>query len=161
MSNENDEFWQMFLVYAVIIVVGGIILLYVLVKKPEIDKLRKIKNIENIERCRKRFDDMKQHGIKTITIFVDLKEFHDTNSRYGLWHRVLSVYVNRKRIDIDKLYRKEDFIYKHCDNKYYCLTSAGVAIVGYDFGKEIKETLCYTQKKNQMKLRHYLPKCWD
>ena len=172
MNKANNDFWQIIVVWIVIIILSIFIGLYLVVKKPERDRLKKQKEIQRQEWVKSLSKDMQRHGIKTIIIFMDTDNYYDILERGLVWQKVKKAYVNEKPVDLDTLYKKEHFVYKHCDNKYYKIVAAGIDMVRYEFGKEIIETtrlfgvetkgrFKYSPKKIYVRYSKYLPRCWD
>ena len=173
MFKQNDDSWEIVMVWIIIFIIALFATLIIVVKKPKWDKIEKEKKIHRREWLISWSNDMQKHGIKSITFFMDIKNPINTNSRSGIWERVIRTYVNRKKANIDTLYGINRFVYKHCDNNYYMLIAAEVDMVRYEFGNNIttiersfgvnaKSTnSVYIKDYAYRKLKHYLPKCWD
>ncbi|HHH53062.1 MAG TPA: hypothetical protein ENK91_05340 [Bacteroidetes bacterium] len=90
-------------------------------------------------------------------------------SRY--WKKVKKVYVNNQLITPDKLYRKNDFIFAHCNENYALLTNKDIDSIVYKFppvdiyeeyvkGKLInKSSTFYSKRRYHKKYKEALPEC--
>lgn len=149
-----------------VIVSVVIFLLFVIayfLKKPEIDRGNQLIIEQNDELIK----DLVSKGIINIKIFLDRDIKSKTDFGEIYWYKIDSIYVNDIEIDMDSLYRKEDFIYKNCDGNYYfthlTIENNPVEYVFYPENKrQLNEKGDRVSRKmvNEMDSK-FLPKCFD
>jgi hypothetical protein len=149
-----------------VIVSVVIFLLFVIayfLKKPEIDRFNQLKIEQNDELIK----DMVSKGIINIKIFLDRDIKSKTDFGEIYWYKIDSIYVNDTEIDMDSLYRKEDFIKKNCDGNYYFVHSRiENNPVEYIFFPENNSHLNQAGDRVSRKIVNeidskFLPKCFD
>jgi len=115
-----------------VFVIGMFFLMYIIITIGLYgDRISIRRHNKNMSSWKKEFHS---EGIKNIVLVFNFDTFAVKGgdiSRY--WKKVKKVYVNNKLITPDKLYRKNDFIYTHCNENYALLINKDIDSIVYKF----------------------------